>query len=60
MELLQLKDAAGEDITLEFCERACEEVQKIARGACASMLYFIYFIQHIYVCMDIHTFMQIQ
>ena len=32
LELLQLQNAVDEEITEQFCELACIEVQKVARG----------------------------
>lgn len=32
LELLQLQETVGEDLTAEFCKMACTEVQKVAKG----------------------------
>ena len=32
IQLLQLRDVAGTDITPELCERICQDIKKIAKG----------------------------
>ena len=32
LELLQLQDSVGQDLSPEYCEAACKDIQQIARG----------------------------
>ena len=55
LELLQLQNAIGEDITEQFSESACIEVQKVARGT-YNMHGIHAYVLHVHVLLQLNNY----